>query len=261
MKDWTAGYVSEIQYTYGYYSELNPLRVKLAFLNNGLKCPKFVSACELGFGQGISTNIHAASSLTTWVGNDFNPSQAAFAQELASFSESKARLCDDSFADFAIRDDLPDFDYIGLHGIWSWINEENRIVIVDFIKKYLKNSFLVWSEKFATDFYSNSNFSKKPFVFIVLMEKFFLYCYNTSGFNSKIFLKHLKRILILGNFYLLNILRAKNLIRDLGASKESQFCNDNGLKEINLFRFFNRKTELLLKNLNNSLKFLERFFF
>jgi hypothetical protein len=114
--------------------------------------------------------------------------------------------------------------------------------ILIFIKRYLKKSFLEWSEKFATDFYPNSNFSKKPFEFILLMEKFFLYCYNTSGFNSKIFLKHLKRILILGNFYLLNILRAKNLIRDLGASKESQFCNDNGLKEINLFRFFNRKT-------------------
>lgn len=138
MKDWTAGYVSEIQYTYGYYSELNPLRVKLAFLNNGLKCPKFVSACELGFGQGISTNIHAASSLTTWVGNDFNPSQAAFAQELANFSESKARLYDDSFADFAIRDDLPDFDYIGLHGIWSWISDVNREIIVEFIKRKLK---------------------------------------------------------------------------------------------------------------------------
>jgi hypothetical protein len=132
--------------------------------------------------------------------------------------------------------------------------------ILIFIKKYLKKSFLEWSEKFATDFYSNSNFSKKPFVLNVLMEKFFLYCYNTSGFNSKILSKHLKRILILGNFYLLNILRTKNLIRDLDASKKSQFCTDNGLKKNNLFKFFNRKTELLLKNLNNSLKFLESFF-
>jgi hypothetical protein len=132
--------------------------------------------------------------------------------------------------------------------------------ILIFIKKYLKKSFLEWSERFARDFCSNSNFSKKPFVFIVLMEKFFLYCYNNSGFNSKILSKHLKRILILGNFYLLNILRTKNLIRDLDSPKKSQFCTDNGLKKNNLFKFFNRKTELLLKNLNNSLKFLEGFF-
>ena len=33
MSDWSAGYVADIGYTYGYYAELNPLRVKLAFLN------------------------------------------------------------------------------------------------------------------------------------------------------------------------------------------------------------------------------------
>jgi SAM-dependent methyltransferase len=33
---------------------------------------------------------------------------------------------------------LPEFDYIGLHGIWSWISDENRAVIVDFIRRKLK---------------------------------------------------------------------------------------------------------------------------
>jgi hypothetical protein len=33
---------------------------------------------------------------------------------------------------------LPDFDFIGLHGIWSWISDENRSVIVDFIRRKLK---------------------------------------------------------------------------------------------------------------------------
>lgn len=33
MSDWTSGYVADIGYTYGYYSELNPLRIKLAFFN------------------------------------------------------------------------------------------------------------------------------------------------------------------------------------------------------------------------------------
>ena len=39
MSDWTAGYVADIGYTYGYYPELNPLRVNLAFLNAGLVAP------------------------------------------------------------------------------------------------------------------------------------------------------------------------------------------------------------------------------
>lgn len=138
MTDWTSGYVADIGYTYGYYQELNPERVKLAFLNAGLVAPEFVNACELGFGQGLSANIHAAASVTHWCGTDFNPSQAGYAQDLAAISGSAAQLYDDAFAEFCIRQDLPDFDYIGLHGIWSWISDENRAVIVDFIRKKLK---------------------------------------------------------------------------------------------------------------------------
>ncbi|KJS40060.1 MAG: methyltransferase [Rhodospirillaceae bacterium BRH_c57] len=138
MTDWTAGYVADIGYTFGYYTELNPLRLKLAFLNAGLVCPEVGTACELGFGQGMSVNLHAAASITQWRGTDFNPSQAAFAQELAAVAGSDARLYDEAFADFAARDDLPDFDYIGLHGIWSWISDDNRAVLADFIRRKLK---------------------------------------------------------------------------------------------------------------------------
>lgn len=138
MSDWTAGYVADIGYTFGYYAELNPLRLQLAFAHQGLAFPAVSSACELGFGQGLSTNLHAAASVTQWYGTDFNPSQASFAQELAGASGTGAKLYDEAFADFANRTDLPDFDYIGLHGIWSWISDENRRIIVDFIGKKLK---------------------------------------------------------------------------------------------------------------------------
>lgn len=138
MQDWTSGYIADIGYTFGYYAELNPMRVKLAFLNQGLVCPQVSSACELGFGQGLSANFHAAASVNHWHGTDFNPSQAGFAQELAAASGAGAKLYDQAFAEFASRSDLPDFDYIGLHGIWSWISDENRKVIVDFIGHKLK---------------------------------------------------------------------------------------------------------------------------
>lgn len=138
MSDWTAGYVADIGYTFGYYSELNPLRIKLAFLNAGLACPEIATACELGFGQGLSANIHAAASTTSWHATDFNPAQAAFARQLATASGADAKLFDDSFAEFAQRPGLPDFDFIGLHGIWSWISDDNRAVIVDFIRRKLK---------------------------------------------------------------------------------------------------------------------------
>lgn len=138
MSDRSAGYVADIGYTYGYYHELNPLRVRLAFASAGLVVPAMGHACELGFGQGLSSNIHAAASTMQWYGTDFNPSQAGFAQELATKSGSGAQLHDDAFADFATRPNLPDFDYIGVHGIWSWISDENRAVMVDFIRRKLK---------------------------------------------------------------------------------------------------------------------------
>lgn len=138
MTDWSTGYVVDLGYTYGYYAELNPRRMQLAFLNAGLAAPQVRTACELGFGQGMSTNIHAACSGTEWWGTDFNPAQAAFAREVAAASRADVRLYDESFAEFCARGDLPEFDYVGLHGIWSWISDENRTVLVDFLRRKLK---------------------------------------------------------------------------------------------------------------------------
>ncbi len=138
MSTWSAGYVSEVGYTYGVYPELNPLRLGLALLNGGTAVPEIRTACELGFGQGLGINVHAAASEIDWYGTDFNPSHAAFAQELARASGTPAHLFDQSFEQFCSRDDLPDFDFIGLHGIWSWVSESNRRIILDFISRKLK---------------------------------------------------------------------------------------------------------------------------
>ena len=103
MADWTSGYVTEIGYTYGYYPELNPARAQLACLYAGLVPPQSGVHCELGFGQGISVNIHAAASGANWYGNDFIPAQAAFAQSLAHASGAAAELSDESFYTFCNR--------------------------------------------------------------------------------------------------------------------------------------------------------------
>lgn len=138
MSDWTEGYVADIDYTHGYYTELNPQRIRLTLLNAGLVAPDIHTACELGFGQGLSVNLHASAGSAQWCGTDFNPAQAGFAQDLATAGGHNARLFDEAFAEFAARTDLPDFDFIGLHGIWSWISDQNRAVIVDFLRRKLK---------------------------------------------------------------------------------------------------------------------------
>ena len=138
MSDWTGGYITEIGYTYGYYTELNPRRIAVPFLNVGLMPPAIGAACELGFGQGLSVNVHAAASDVSWYGTDFNPGHAAFGQSLAEAAGSDAQLFDQSFAEFCGRSDLPDFDFIGLHGVLSWVSDENERLIVDFIRRKLK---------------------------------------------------------------------------------------------------------------------------
>ncbi len=135
MSDWAEGYLVEIGYTFGYYSELNPLRARMPMLKTGYAPPAFGAACELGFGHGLSANMHAAGSNTDWWGTDFNPSHAAFAQDMAA---TGTHLFDEAFGDFCNRTDLPDFDFIGLHGIWSWISESNMQIIVDFLRRKLK---------------------------------------------------------------------------------------------------------------------------
>jgi hypothetical protein len=134
---WTSGYVSDIGYTYGYYTELNPSRIKATFAYHGIESPSVGYACELGFGQGLSTNLHSSASNCEWWGTDFNPSQTAFALELSKSFKKNIRLFDDAFEDFCNRPDLPQFDFIGLHGIWSWISDHNRQIITDFIKRKL----------------------------------------------------------------------------------------------------------------------------
>lgn len=136
--NWSQGYVVGTDYTFGYYNELNPLRMRIPLLSRGIMPPEVNNACELGFGQGISVNIHAAASGCQWHGTDFNVNHALFAQTLAKESCANCKLYDQSFAEFCQRPDLPDFDFVGIHGIWSWINHENQSVMVDFLRRKLK---------------------------------------------------------------------------------------------------------------------------
>src|SRR5215472_509031 len=83
--DWTAGYVTEIDYIYGYNRELGPGLLRLACLSAGVAPPAGspLRYLELGYGLGLSLNIHAAAVLGEFWGTDFNPSHVAHARALA----------------------------------------------------------------------------------------------------------------------------------------------------------------------------------
>jgi SAM-dependent methyltransferase len=99
---------------------------------------------ELGFGQGLSLAIHAASQPGEYWGTDFNAAQANHCNKLMRLAGVNAHVFDHGFAEFASREALPQFDIIALHGIWSWITVDNRRAVLDLISRYLAPGGLLY---------------------------------------------------------------------------------------------------------------------
>jgi SAM-dependent methyltransferase len=150
MAEWTSGYVVDVDYTHGFYRELSPTHLSYLCLLQGVHPPGQgtdpLTYCELGCGQGLTTNLLAAANPhIQFYATDFNPSHIAGARHLARSAKLRnVHFADDSFAEFLGRSDLPEFDFITLHGIYSWISPENRQAIVRFIREKLKPGGIVY---------------------------------------------------------------------------------------------------------------------
>jgi SAM-dependent methyltransferase len=148
MADWTHGYVAEIGYTHGYYRELTPAMLGLAALAGNVRPPDPSGPlvyCELGCGQGFSANlIAAASPFVEMHAIDFNPAHVAGARMLAA----AAALPNATFHELGFEElssaDLPVFDIIALHGVWSWISAENRRHVIEFVRHRLRPGGLLY---------------------------------------------------------------------------------------------------------------------
>lgn len=136
----------DVGYTFGYYRELSPGFIDLALTLAGLEPPdrRDMAYLELGFGQGLSANIHAAACPGLYWGEDFNPIHAANAAEWAAASGANARFTGESFTELAARPDLPAFDYIVLHGVWSWVPAQARATILGVVRERLKPGGVVY---------------------------------------------------------------------------------------------------------------------
>jgi SAM-dependent methyltransferase len=139
--DWNQGYVTDVGYTYGYHRETSPVFQRFCLLLRGLVCDDpgdAASHCELGFGQGVSVNINAAANPGHYVGTDFNPAHAAHAIGMARQTGSNLCLYDDNFEQLLARNDLPMFDSISAHGIWTWVSRDNHRLITQLAARRLK---------------------------------------------------------------------------------------------------------------------------
>lgn len=138
---WADDYPTDFGYTYGTFPELGPAHIQLALANVALLPPATrdgFNYCELGFGQGVTLNVlSSAHPGARFFGNDFNPEHVRFARSMQAASGSDLFTCEDSFEAFCDRD-LPEFDFIVAHGIWSWVNPEQWRHLVRFVRERLR---------------------------------------------------------------------------------------------------------------------------
>lgn len=148
--DWTAGYASDIEYVAGFYREQSPAWINFVCLLNGIQpvpLDQPFNYCELGSGRGLTAQLLAAASPhAQFYAADFNPSHVAESRALAAQAQlGNLTLLEKSFEQLANGDvALPQFDFITLHGIYTWVTAQNRQHIVRFIGRYLKPGGLVY---------------------------------------------------------------------------------------------------------------------
>src|SRR5690606_8776735 len=145
---WADGYVVDIDYTDGYYRELAPELLRFVALLGGvqrLEPQEGFNYCELGCGNGRSLVLHAAADPRgRFFGVDFNPAHILNARNLArEAGAGNAVFLENSFAELH-EVDLPEMDFITLHGVHSWVSVENRQHITAFIRRRLKPGGLIF---------------------------------------------------------------------------------------------------------------------
>ena len=141
MPNWSSGYVVDTPYTFGHYHELSPSWLELCLLVGGWETVldqkrarnEPIRYLEIAIGHGLSLNINAATNTGEFMGNDFNPDHAFWAQKYANASKANIRICSDSIHELSEMKDLPHFDVIALHGVWSWISPQDMQDIIKII--------------------------------------------------------------------------------------------------------------------------------
>jgi predicted O-methyltransferase YrrM len=147
---WSNGYVTDNTYTTEFYLELSPEYLNAACVLQGVEpvpLDRPFTYLELGCGHGLSSVLLAASNPHgRFYANDFMPTHVATAQSLASAGGiENLTMLENSFDDLVKgRVDLPQFDFITMHGVYTWVSRENRREIVDILSRYLKPGGIVY---------------------------------------------------------------------------------------------------------------------
>lgn len=134
------GYVTDVAYLPRYYPFMAPARMRAVAAMHGIRPPAIhdrFSYLELGCGFGSTLlTLAAANPHGRFVGVDFMEvhTRRATTEAAACGLDNVAIL----HADFAaLPADLGTFDFVALHGVFSWVSQETRRHILELIRRHL----------------------------------------------------------------------------------------------------------------------------
>ncbi len=134
------GYITDVSYIPGFYPQMAPVALRHVAALNGVVPPAASAGfryLELGCGLGrVVTTLAAANPNGEFVGVDLNPEHTAVAgREIAAAGLANAQVITADLADLPA--DLGEFEFIALHGVFSWVGPEVRQQILQAARRHL----------------------------------------------------------------------------------------------------------------------------
>jgi len=143
-----SGYLSDVTYPDRFHRELSPAWLNYVAVQAGAAAPRLDGAftyLDLGCGFAQSAIVHAAAfPRGEFHACDFNPVHIGAAREHARrLGVANLQLHELLFEDLLERE-LPGFDFIVLHGVYSWVRREVRQTILRIVSQHLKPGGLIY---------------------------------------------------------------------------------------------------------------------
>lgn len=147
--DWTHGYFSETGYTFKFFSDFTPARLRWIAALQGIDAPKEgFRYLDLGCGQGFHLiQLAALHPGSEFVGIDFMPEHIAHGRALAKAADlANVEFIEGDFIELGQSPNaLGMFDYVVAHGVTTWISPEVRDGLFNLVGSVLRPGGLMYN--------------------------------------------------------------------------------------------------------------------
>jgi len=151
MSTWGKGYVTDVEYSDGFYPNQAAAHLGVAATIGGVAAPPLddrFTYCELGCGRGKTSLVLAATHPEAqFHAIDFNPAHVAHAREqarLAGLDNIQFHECSFDELTGPRGEALPMFDVVTMHGVWTWIAPALQSAILAFLNARLQAGGLLY---------------------------------------------------------------------------------------------------------------------